>query len=120
VTANSLFRDTVLNDTQLRKKMWKNLAEGKDAMVHYVIALNKWFFYDHNSYLGIVDCVKITGRSNGAVRLALNSLTDRYGLLNKSIVDNELVFTPKQNHKGTCPLAMVFNRHIVWKNRKLK
>lgn len=92
--------------------MWKNLAEGNDKHIHYIIALNKWFFYDKNDYISVKECADLCDRSIGSSRNALNKLADTYNLLNRNTIDSSLVFTPRKNNHGVTPLQDILKKYI--------
>jgi len=116
ITAQNLFNEAIKNDTQKRKKLWKNLAEGKDKMIHYVIALNKWFFHDKHRVITVKECAELCNRTIGSTRNALNSMTERYNLLNKNEVDGLSVYTPRKDKHSRIPLQKIFDDHIAFRN----
>lgn len=116
ITAESLFRKTIQPQQTLRKKLYKDLIAGKDKKIHYVIALNKWFFHDGNRSINIKDCCQLANRSSGATRVALYEFVDKYNLLNKNIIDSELLYTVRKNNNGKSQLQEIFKKYIESQN----
>lgn len=96
--------------------MWKKLINGQDKNIHYVIALNKWFYEDGKSIAKIKDFSEYCNRSLGTTRIALNLFVDKYNLLNRSLIEGTLIYTPRTNHHQKMPIKQIFEQHLQYLN----
>jgi hypothetical protein len=94
------------------RTLWKKLIKGEDKLIHYVIALNKWFFTDGNRHVKIKEFAEFCNRSIGSTRMALNQLVEKYNLLNRSIIEGTHIFTPRTNHHQKMPIKLIFEQHL--------
>lgn len=98
------------------RTLWKKLINGQDKLIHYVIALNKWFFEEKYQIVNIKEFSIYCNRSIGSARTALNQFVDKYSLLNRTVVEGTYVFTPKTNHHNKVPLKEIFEQHLEYLN----
>jgi hypothetical protein len=94
------------------RTLWKKLIRGEDKLIHYIIALNKWFFDDGNRHVKIKEFSEYCNRSVGSTRSALNQLDEKYNLLNKTLIEGTYIFTPRTNHYQKIPLKEIFEQHF--------